>query len=131
MKSILTLLTLTLAFSFSAQAALTTASCKTEKGTALHLVYDAYSAQSHKAELVELTIAGEQMAHRLENGRFGTTGGSPRFGIVDFPQAGLRTDFDIYGRTYTVYKAGSFSGDVHQMTCTIEQPKKDVVDTSF
>jgi hypothetical protein len=132
MKPIFTLLALTMGFTAISQASVVTLNCRTEKSTSLILVYDDYSKAKQGAELISLKIAGREMGGQLENNHFGTSGGRPTFGILDFPQAGLTTRFNIYSTgTYTVYKAGSFSGDEHQITCEVATDQPAKTDTSF
>ena len=132
MNLITTLVAMTIGFAAVAQADVITMECKTEKGTKLNIVYDNYSAETHKAELILLSIGGVDMKERLADDRFGTTGGKPRFGIVEFPKAGMNAQFSISGSgTYTVYKNGSFSGEEHNLSCEDKTPKAEKEDSSF
>lgn len=132
MKSVLSLLALTVGFSAVTNAEVITLDCKTEKSTSVVLVYDNYSKATNQAELISIKIAGQEMSSQLENNRFGTSGGRPNFGITNFPQAGLNTRFNMYGTgTYTVYKNGSFSGDEHAISCEVKAPQKAKPDTGF
>ncbi len=132
MKTLLSLVTMSLILSNVASADVITLDCKTEKQTSVVLVYDNWSKESNKPELVSLTIAGQDMSGRLEGNRFGTSGGRPIFGLTDFPQAGMMTRFNMYASgTYTVYKAGSMSGDEHQIACEVKAPIKVKPDSGF
>ena len=132
MKSILTILAVTFVITAISQASVITLDCRTEKSTSVVLKYDDYSKAKQGAELISLKIAGTEMGGQLENNRFGTSGGRPTFGILDFPKVGLTTRFNIYSTgTYTVYKAGSFSGDEHKITCEIGTEQAASTDTSF
>lgn len=126
MKSILSILVSALLFSNISQAVVMTLNCTTEKGTELNLTYDNYPAQ-----LISLKIAGKDLSSQL-SGRFGTTDGRPNFTLSDFPQAGLNTHFNVYATgTYTVMKAGSFSGQDYAIKCTVIAPEAKKVDNSF
>ena len=132
MKSLLSLIALTIGFSTVTKAEMMTLDCKTEKGTSLVLVYDSGSNATNKPEMISLSVAGQDMTNRLEGGRFGTSGGRPTFGLTDFPQAGLTTRFNMYSTgTYTVYKSGSSSGEEHQILCEVKAPKKVKPDSGF
>ena len=72
------------------------------------------------------------MLPSLKNGRFGTSGGTPKFALVNFPKPGFTTRFSMYASgTYTVYKEGSFSGEAHPISCSVETEKVQKEDNSF
>lgn len=132
MKSILSLLALSIGFSAVTKADVITLDCKTEKSTSVVLVYDTNWWLTKRAELISIEIAGQEMSSKLENNRFVTKGGRPNFAITDFPQAGLTTQFNLYTTgTYTVYKPFNLSGDVHVINCEVKAPQKEKVDTDF
>ncbi|MBL7669753.1 MAG: hypothetical protein JNM39_04650 [Bdellovibrionaceae bacterium] len=107
MKSLLMILVLA-SFAMPVHAKKTT-TCMTEKGTELKLVWDNISFPAKPVSLV-ITAKGSAPSDRTASIRnFGTSGGSPRFGIDGFPTSSEETDVSLSytGNMYFVGKKGS------------------------
>lgn len=127
MKNVILLSAMILISSVS-QAEVMLMTCTTAKGTELKLKYDNYSPVTSKAEIISLSIGGKDMKPQMD-GQFGTSGGKPTFRLVNFPSAGQKTSFSLWGPNSKYF----VDGKENPINCTAvpEVAKPAPKETSF